>query len=151
MSRNSPSINGFGKEKVRCRLTLSLSHSQWSVGCLNFSCPYCAIDFHQGYRNRYNLINFVCNFILFVFWISSLIKEQIYLPFDIRCRQKLGEICITTYHISTNSFLPSIVSPFNSFYSNYSIYEVKNFHDVETRYIKTDSPKRVVKPSPSSH
>ena len=30
---------------------------------------------------------------------------------------------------------PRIVSPFNSFRGNYSIYEVKNFHNVETRYL----------------
>ena len=41
------------------------------------------------------------------------------------------------YHISANSFLPWIVSPapFNSFRGNYSIYEVKNLHNVETRYV----------------
>ena len=36
------------------------------------------------------------------------------------------------YHISPHSFLPSIVSPFNSFRGNYSIYEVKNYHNAET-------------------
>ena len=33
------------------------------------------------------------------------------------------------YRNSTNSFLPSIVSPFNSFRGNYSIYEVDNCHN----------------------
>ena len=35
------------------------------------------------------------------------------------------------YRISANSFLPWIVSPFNSFRANYSIHEVKNCHNAE--------------------
>ena len=39
------------------------------------------------------------------------------------------------YPISANSFLPGIVSPFNSFRGNYSIYEVKNCYNVESIYV----------------
>ena len=39
--------------------------------------------------------------------------------------------------ISANSFLPWKISPFNSFRSNYSIYEVKNCRNVETMKIFT--------------
>ena len=35
----------------------------------------------------------------------------------------------TSYRISANSFLPWIFSPFNSFRGNYSIYEVKRYHN----------------------
>ena len=38
----------------------------------------------------------------------------------------------SSYSISANSFLPWIVSPFNSFRGNYSIYEVKNYLNAET-------------------
>ena len=37
----------------------------------------------------------------------------------------------SSYSISANSFLPWIVSPFNSFRGNYSIYKVKNCHNAE--------------------
>ena len=42
------------------------------------------------------------------------------------------EISQIEYRISTNSFLPWIVAPFNSFRGNYSIYAVKNCHNAET-------------------
>ena len=41
-------------------------------------------------------------------------------------------LCLYNYRISTNSFLPWVVSPLNSFHGNYSIYEVKNCHNAET-------------------
>ena len=49
------------------------------------------------------------------------------LAFKINCR------------ISANSLLPSIVSPFNSFCSNHSIFELKNCHNSETIW-KTHFP-----------
>ena len=60
-------------------------------------------------------------------------------PLDFQIQKRIvsaetiwGNTVIFSYCISTNSFLPSIVSPFNSFRGNYSIHEVKNCHNAET-------------------
>jgi hypothetical protein len=97
---------GFAKSKVDKSSTFRL------VKTIHYKRRAWIFALHQS--NTFVIMYLDCQNIKIVSWISLIIAN------------------VLEYRISGNSFLPWIVSPFNSFRGNYSIYEVKNYHNAET-------------------